>query len=125
MAVNEPMSKALAINATNGLKASLRLTRWHGAQHPSRQNITRQMQQEGLRPYAWSIGPNCRITARSNGYTKVMYCVEGSIELFLPDVSQSIVLRPGDRVDIPPRVRHSAIVGPHGASCVESELYNN
>ena len=78
------------------------------------------MQQEGLRPYTWSNGPNFRHTTRSHGYNKVLYCVEGSVEVVLPDVNQSVVLRPGDRLDLPRGVRHAAIVGPGGAQCVES-----
>jgi quercetin dioxygenase-like cupin family protein len=51
-----------------------------------------------------------------------MYCVEGSVELYLPDLSQSIVLRPGDRIELPRGTRHAAIVGPNGARCLESAL---
>ena len=78
------------------------------------------MEQEGLRPYAWSNGPNFRIAARSHGSTKILYCIEGSLELLLPDINQSIVLRPGDRVELPRGVRHAAMTGPRGARCLES-----
>jgi mannose-6-phosphate isomerase-like protein (cupin superfamily) len=100
--------------------SNIKVIRWHGSQHPTYQAITQKMQQEGLRPYTWSNGPNFRHTTRSHGYPKVLYCVEGSVEVVLPDVNQSVVLRPGDRLDLPRGVRHAAIVGPSGAQCVES-----
>jgi mannose-6-phosphate isomerase-like protein (cupin superfamily) len=105
--------------AANPIK-DVKIVRWHGGQHPTYRTITQKMEQEGLRPYAWSNGPNFRYTARSHGYSKVLYCVEGSIEVVLPDANQSVVLRPGDRMELPRGVRHAAIIGPRGAQCVES-----
>jgi len=103
-------------NAINNIK----VIRWRGGQHPTYQTITQKMQQEGLRPYTWTNGPNCRDTVRSHGYNKVLYCVEGMLEVVLPDVNQTVVLRPGDRMELPRGVRHATIVGPRGAQCVES-----
>ncbi len=114
--VNIPVKDIGALRRANEVK----LIRWRGAHHPTFQAITRQMEQEGLRPYAWTNGPNFRVAARSHGYAKVMYCVEGSVELYLPDGNQTFVLRPGDRIEVPPGVRHAAIVGPQGVRCVES-----
>jgi quercetin dioxygenase-like cupin family protein len=122
MAFSEPVVTTTAPNIAQGTLSRLneiKLTRWHGAQHPTLQVITRQMEQEGLRPYSWSNGPNFRIAARSHGSTKIMYCIEGSLELVLPDINQSIVLRPGDRVELPRGVRHAAMTGPRGARCLE------
>jgi mannose-6-phosphate isomerase-like protein (cupin superfamily) len=106
--------------ARNSLLNNIKIIRWRGGQHPTYQAITQKMQEEGLRPYTWSNGPNFRYAARSHGQNKVLYCVEGSLEVVLPDINQSIVLRPGDRVDLPRGVRHLAIIGPRGAQCVES-----
>ena len=123
MAFSDPAVTTTTPNVATGPLSRLneiKLTRWRGAQHPTLQTITRQMEQEGLRPYAWSNGPNFRIAARSHGSTKIMYCIEGSLELLLPDINQSIVLRPGDRVELPRGVRHAAMTGPRGARCLES-----
>jgi quercetin dioxygenase-like cupin family protein len=103
-----------------GAVSSIKVIRWRGGQHPSYQTITQKMHDEGLRPYTWSNGPNCRDTVRSHGYSKVLYCVEGSVEVVLPDVNQTVVLRPGDRMELPRGVRHATIIGPRGAQCVES-----
>jgi mannose-6-phosphate isomerase-like protein (cupin superfamily) len=99
---------------------AIKIIRWRGGQHPTYQAISQKMTQEGLRPYAWSNGPNFRQAARSHGYHKVLYCVEGTLEVVLPDMKQSILLRPGDRVDLPRGVRHESITGPRGAQCLES-----
>lgn len=78
------------------------------------------LREEGLRPSRWSNRPGDRYPAHSHSYHKVLYCVRGGISFDLPDTSQSFELARGDRLDIPPGVRHSAIVGPLGVTCVEA-----
>lgn len=101
-------------------QAAVRVIRWSGGQHPTVSAITRNMQKEGLRPYQWDNAPNHRYAVRSNGYTKVVYVVEGTLELTLPDSNQRVKLRPGDRVEIPAGIRHGSIVGSTGAKCIEA-----
>ena len=103
-------------------QAAVRVIRWSGGQHPTLSSITRQLQKEGLRPYVWDNTPNHRYQVRSHGYTKVMYVVEGNIEVSLPDSNQRVKLRAGDRVEIPAGVRHGAIIGVAGAKCVEATV---
>ncbi len=98
----------------------VRVIRWSGGQHPTLSTITRQMQKEGLRPYTWDNTPNHRYAVRSHGYLKVLYVIAGTLEITLPDSNQSVKLRSGDRVEIPAGIRHGAIVGSHGAQCVEA-----
>lgn len=100
--------------------AAVRIIRWTGGQHPTLSSITRQLQKEGLRPYAWENTPNYRYAVRSHGYQRIVYVVEGMIEITLPDSNQRVKLRAGDRVEIPPTIRHGAIIGPNGAKCVEA-----
>ena len=100
----------------------VRITRWTGGQHPTLSTITRQMKQEGLRPYMWMNMPNHRYAVRSHGYNKVLYVVEGTVEVMFPDSNQRVILRAGDRTDIPAGVRHGAIIGKTGAKCVEASL---
>lgn len=101
---------------------AVQVRRWQGGQHPTISTITRLMQQEGLRPYMWMNMPNHRYAVRSHGYKKVLYVVDGSLEILLPDSNETVRLRSGDRVDIPAGVRHAAIVGNGGAKCVEAAL---
>lgn len=108
----------MAVAAIN----QIRITRWYGGQHPTLDNITRQMRTEGLRPYVWGNAPNSRYPLRSHGYDKTIYCVQGSMEVLLPNAKQRVTLRPGDRVDVPRGTRYSAIVGPTGVQCIEGSL---
>mgnify|MGYP000385515035 CR=1 FL=1 len=99
---------------------SIKLTRWYGAQNPSQQTIAQRMEQEGLRPYRWTNDPNFRYAPRSHGYDKVLYCVQGSVEVILPDTDERVLLRPGDRLDVARGVRHAQIIGPNGAQCLKA-----
>lgn len=97
----------------------VRVTRWHGGQHPTLDKILRQMTAENLRPYVWNNSPNFRYSVRSHGYDKVLYCVQGSLEITFPQNKQRVTLNSGDRIDMPRGVRYGTIVGPSGAQCVE------
>jgi mannose-6-phosphate isomerase-like protein (cupin superfamily) len=102
-------------------KPEIRVQRWRGGSHPTHQAISTQMQKEGITPYMWTQGPNFRFPLRSQGYDKVLYVVEGTLEVILPDSDQRIVLRPGDRLELPRAARHAAIVGRAGVKCIEGE----
>ncbi|MBX3062892.1 MAG: hypothetical protein U0528_13250 [Anaerolineae bacterium] len=102
--------------------AEVNLVRWHGSQHPTYQSISQKMQEEGMRPYMCTYGVNARDGVRSNNYAKVLYCVEGVIEVNLPDLGQQIALRPGDRLELPRGIRHGITVGPNGARCLEAAV---
>jgi quercetin dioxygenase-like cupin family protein len=100
----------------------VKVTRWKGGQHPTLDNITQLMRSEGLRTYMWTNTPNFRYPIRSHGYDKTVYCVQGSLELTFPKTKQRVVLRSGDRVELPRGVRYSAIIGPRGAQCLEGSV---
>jgi mannose-6-phosphate isomerase-like protein (cupin superfamily) len=101
---------------------AVRIKRWSGGQHPTLSAITRLMKEEGLRPYMWMNMPNHRYAVRSHGYDKVFYVVGGMVEVVFPDSNQRVILRSGDRTDIPAGVRHGTIVGNTGAKCVEASI---
>lgn len=100
----------------------VRVIRWSGGQHPTLSGITREMKKQGLRPFMWDNAPNHRYAVRSHGYDKVLYVIEGNLEITLPDSNQRMRLRSGDRIDIPAGVRHGTIVGSGGVKCVEAAL---
>lgn len=108
----------MAMEQVNGL----RVVRWSGGTNPSLPTITRLMQKDGLRPYMWTNMANHRYGVRSHGYDKVLYVIDGVLEITLPDINQRVMLRAGDRVDIPAGVRHGTIVGKTGAKCVEAAV---
>lgn len=103
-------------------EATIAITRWQGSQHPTMSNIMSIMKKESLRPYTWQNKANHRYAVRSHNYNKVLYVLEGTIEVILPDNNQRINLRRGDRIDIPAGARHGMIVGRNGAQCVEAAI---
>jgi quercetin dioxygenase-like cupin family protein len=96
-----------------------KVTPWHGKGEPTEGALRRAMEAEGLSPYAWGNGPGDRYSAHAHAYHKVIYCVQGSIRFYLPDLNGALELRAGDRLDLPALVRHSAVVGPDGVLCLE------
>lgn len=98
---------------------SVRIIRWRGGQHPTLELMKRTLESHGLRTFKWTQHANYRFGARSHGYAKSLYCMEGSIEVFIPDSRERFILRSGDRIDLPKGVRHSITVGLNGATCLE------
>jgi len=76
----------------------------------------------GLQPVSWSNGPNDRYAAHDHGYDKVIVVASGSIAFGLPDRSQVVELRVGDRLELPAGTPHDAVVGQDGVSCLEAHL---
>jgi quercetin dioxygenase-like cupin family protein len=58
--------------------------------------------------------------AHEHAYDKVIYCVSGSITFGLPESGESVTLEPGDRLELPAGIRHSALVGDKGVYCLEA-----
>lgn len=73
---------------------------------------------EGLSPHTWSNEPGYRYGGHEHDYHKVLFCLDGSITFHTTD--GDIELMPGDRLDLPPRTRHSATVGESGVTCMEA-----
>jgi glyoxylate utilization-related uncharacterized protein len=69
--------------------------------------------------HGWSNGPGDRYTRHSHAYTKILYCVSGSIDFALDD--RVLHLRAGDRMELPAGTAHAATVGPEGCTCVEGK----
>jgi quercetin dioxygenase-like cupin family protein len=72
----------------------------------------------GLEPSAWSNGPGATYAEHDHPRDKLLFCIEGSIVFATPD--GSISLHPGDRLDLPAGIPHTAIVGPDGVTCWEA-----
>src|SRR5213080_1066161 len=110
------------MNKQGGVKV-MEVVRWQEATLPQEEELRRRMQQQGLSPYSWSNGPGDTYAVHSHSYEKVLYCVEGSIRFTLPDKPDGIDgidLAPGDCMILPRGVRHGALVGQHGVTCLEA-----
>jgi quercetin dioxygenase-like cupin family protein len=81
--------------------------------------IRRRLEEEAHSCYQWSNGPGTVYEAHIHAYRKILYCLAGSIRFDLVATGESVELRPGDRLELPPGTAHSALVGPAGVSCIE------
>lgn len=98
-----------------------KLTRWPSDRPtPDERQLRALVSAENIAPYAWGNPPGDRYEAHRHPYHKVLYCLSGSIVFEMPEVGESLELRPGDRLDLPPRLLHAAIVGPQGVVCLEA-----
>ena len=77
---------------------------------------------EGLDAAPWSNGPGDRYGPHEHGYDKVIVVERGSIEFGLPADGRAVALDTGDRLELPARTRHDAVVGPSGVTCLEAHL---
>jgi hypothetical protein len=90
----------------------------------NREEAELKLRDEGLNPEAWQNGPDYRYIPHEHPYTKVLYCVVGSIFFHVRDETgqvHDLSLEPGDRIEIGSSMVHGATVGPNGVICVEAE----
>jgi mannose-6-phosphate isomerase-like protein (cupin superfamily) len=75
---------------------------------------------EGLDPGAWSNGAGDRYARHDHIYDKVIVVASGSIAFGVVDDGRTIELEAGDRLELPARTVHDAVVGPSGVACLEA-----
>ena len=81
----------------------------------TREEAEQKLKDEGLDAEAWQNGPDYTYISHEHPYTKVLYCVVGSIVFHVREGSgdvHDIELEPGDRLELGSRISHSATVGP-------------
>ena len=100
------------------------LTRWSEERPPSRDRLTLIFRQAGLTPRWWSNKRGESYAGHAHEYHKVLFCAQGSIRFVTQPRGKAFDLRPGDRLDIPAGVTHTAIVGDDGAVCLEAARYD-
>lgn len=101
-------------------RTDVKVTRWEGRKEPDEKRLREAYTAEGLKPYRWSNSPGDVYGAHHHGYHKVIYVVRGSIVFGLPATGEKLLLRAGDRLDLPPGVEHDAVVGDDGVVCLEA-----
>ncbi len=84
----------------------------------SETDIRAAFKSEGLKPYEWSNVAGYHYDWHNHPYHKVLYCLKGSITFHTGEGDTE--LSSGDRLDLPPGMRHSATVGPAGVTCLEA-----
>ena len=98
----------------------LAVIRWSEDNSPDEALLRSILADEDLHPYVWSNAPGDVYEAHSHFYHKVIYVIRGSITFGLPDSADKITLNSGDRLELPPGVRHDAVVGSEGVACLEA-----
>ena len=97
-----------------------RLTRWGRPERPTERQLRAILSAEGLAPYAWGNPPGDVYAEHRHPFVKILYCVSGSIRFDLPEEDRALELGPGDRLELPARTLHAALVGPEGVVCLEA-----
>ena len=87
---------------------------------PDERELRAILSSQTMAPFAWGNPPGDQFAEHSHAYHKVLYCLSGSIEFAVPECDANFALRPGDRLDLPAHLRHSARVGPMGVVCLEA-----
>lgn len=102
------------------LPAGIEVLRWPHRHSLPEKEVVSFFDSRGLRPTRWSNGPGDTYAVHAHPHQKTLFCVSGSITFSLPDLRQEVALKPGDRLILPPAVRHGAVVGPEGVTCIEA-----
>ncbi len=84
--------------------------------------LLEQLTREGLHPRRWANDPRAVYGAHDHPYGKVLVVASGQITFTFTATGRAILMKAGDRLEIPPRTSHSAIVGPEGVVCLEAHI---
>ena len=99
----------------------IHIEKW-ARQHPATEAELKQiMVSEGLEPLTWSAEAGDVFAEHVHSYHKTIFVVSGSITFGFPIDGEPTVLNVGDRLDLPAGVRHNAVVGPDGVTCLEAQ----
>ncbi len=86
----------------------------------TRDALVARLRGEARDVYCWSNAPGDRYGWHDHTYTKILYCLEGSID-FIVAPTEWIHLEAGDRMELPAGTSHSAVVGDRGVVCAEGK----
>ena len=81
------------------------ISRWQASIAPSLEQIRNILQSEGLDSKVETFLKNQKMIEKKHPFGEVRFVVEG--ELFLNVAGTQLLLRAGDRIEIPPNTRHS------------------
>ena len=73
----------------------------------------------GVDPMAWSNGPGDRYAEHEHTFAKLLVCAEGSITFLVGSGGDAATIVAGEGFEMPAGIRHAAVVGPTGCTCVE------
>jgi quercetin dioxygenase-like cupin family protein len=100
----------------------VKVSKWDGANLPTRNEIGKRLISENLNATSWSNGPGDCYSTHAHDFDKVIYVVEGEIIFKLPETGEEFSLQVGDRLDLPAHTPHAAAVGSSGVLCLEAHI---
>ena len=111
---------------------------------PSEFQLAQRLASEGLTPTRWSNGPHAVYALHDHPYGKILVVVSGRMTLTIDSArprgpalvtigaggaregraggKRVVTMKAGDRLTLPPRTPHSAVVGPEGVVCLEAHI---
>ncbi|MBN1992921.1 MAG: AraC family ligand binding domain-containing protein [Anaerolineae bacterium] len=101
----------------------LKVTPWHKETPPTEEELRAPLEEQQLKVYRWSNAPEDVYASHTHGYHKIICVVKGSIRFDLSTRHETFHLKAGDQLELPAGLRHSAIVGPDGVTCLEAHIY--
>ena len=101
----------------------LKVTSWEQEEPPTEEDLKGELDEQELRVFNWSSPPEDVFVGHTHGYHKILYVVDGSIKFEFPTRHESFSLNAGDRLDLPSGIRHNAVVGVDGVTCLEAHIY--
>jgi mannose-6-phosphate isomerase-like protein (cupin superfamily) len=88
---------------------------------PAEVQWRQRLKREGLpSPTRWANGPDAVYAVHDHPYEKVLVVISGSIVFTVGTERREVPLKAGDRLALPARTPHSALVGPEGVVCLEA-----
>jgi len=84
------------------------------------ERVEAKLREEADHCYQWSNGPGAVYAVHDHPYRKILYVEQGSIT-FTPAGKKAIVMKAGDRLDLPAGTPHGALVGTEGVVCWEGQ----
>lgn len=87
----------------------MKLKRWDKDKPPTIQGLGSALKGEGLDYYRWSDKPGVTYPWHTHPYAEVRWVVSGSIKIGLRG-GKEVVLKAGDRIDLPANTEHWAEV---------------
>ena len=81
------------------------ITRWQAPLRPSKEQVGMILSSEGLEVFEEVFNPNEKVTEHRHPFTEVRIVISG--ELIFNVAGNQVLLREGDRIEIPANTRHS------------------
>ncbi len=97
----------------------IHIEKWSRQHIPTEVELKQILVAEGFDPMIWSGAAGDIFAEHVHNYHKIIFVVAGSITFGFPIDGEPTVLRVGDRLDLPANIRHNAVVGADGVTCLE------